>query len=151
MTDLSLTERKELALNLNGEFEKIGFKTVWLSDAEFQVEELPILKIVPLDTAKLSIRVEEYGIYFEITIKFIKVLEDLYEAEEINKVFDLHNDKWLIELGSYFSNMDPNGVLKWDVEYDEYIESSLYGTFDSADDIVAFARGLKELIYNYPS
>jgi len=151
MTDLSLTERKELALNLNGEFEKIGFKTVWLSDAEFQVEELPILKIVPFDTAKLSIRVEEYGIYFEITIKFIKVLEDLYEAEEINKVFDLHNDKWLIELGSYFSNMDPNGVLKWDVEYDEYIESSLYGTFDSADDIVTFVRGLKELTYNYPS
>jgi len=115
---LIISEKKELALKIKEELEKEGFNTIWSDETTIQVEDFPIPKIVPFDIAKLVIRVEEYCIYFEIIIKFIKVLEDLLEAEEINKVFDLHNDKWLIELTTYFSSIDPSTKLKWDVEYD---------------------------------
>jgi hypothetical protein len=63
MIELSPSKRKELALKLNGELEKIGFKTNMLSETEIQVDELAIPKIVPFDTAKLTISVEGYGIY----------------------------------------------------------------------------------------
>ena len=115
---LIISEKKELALKIKEELEKEGFNTIWSDETTIQVEDFPIPKIVPFDIAKLVIRVEEYCIYFEIIIKFIKVLEDLLEAEEINKVFSLHNDKWLIELTTYFSSIDPSTKLKWDVEYD---------------------------------
>ena len=72
MIDLSPSERKELALGLNGELERMGFETNILGETEIQVDELVIPKIVSFDTASLSIRVE-YRIYFAITIKFIKV------------------------------------------------------------------------------
>jgi hypothetical protein len=90
MIELSPSERKKLALKLNGELKKTGFETHMLSKTEIQVDELAIPKIVPFDTASLSIRVEENGIYFAITIKFIKILEGVTEAEEINKVYEQH-------------------------------------------------------------
>ena len=95
---LSISEKKELALKLKAELEREGFKTILTREGtEIQVEDLPIPKIVPFDIANLTIRVDEYCIYFVIVIKFIKVLEDLIVAEEINRVYDLHNE-WFAEL-----------------------------------------------------
>ena len=146
INNLSLSERKKLAFNLKEELERDGFNTVWSDETTIQVEDLPIPKIVPFDIANLTISVQEYNIYFAIIIKFIKVLEDLIEAEEINKVFDLHNDKWFIELTSYFSNIDPSAKLKWDVEYDIDIEDTMCGFFDTVKEVIPFISSLRRII-----
>lgn len=143
---LIISEKKELALKIKEELEMEGFKASWSDETEIKVETLPIPKIVPFDTAKLLIKVEEYHIYFAIVIKFIKVLEDLIDAEEINKVFDLHNDKWLIELTTYFSSIDPSCKLQWDIEYDEYIEDTMYGHFDIIEEVIPLIHNLRKLI-----
>ena len=144
--NFSPPERKELALKIKEELEKEGFNTIWSDETTIQVEDLPIPKIVPFDIANLNVSVQEYHIYFAIIIKFIKVLEDLIEAEEINKVCDLHNDKWLIELTSYLSSIDPFAKLKWDVEYDIDIEDTMYGFFDTAEEVVPFISSLRRII-----
>ena len=148
INNLSLSERKEMALKLKAELELEGFKASWSDETTIQVEDLPIPKIVPFDIANLIISVQEYHIYFAIIIKFIKVLEDLIEAEEINKVCDLHNDKWLIELTSYFSSIDPSSKLEWDVEYDIDIEDTMCGYFDTVEEVIPFIHNLRKLI-NY--
>src|SRR3990172_137737 len=127
INNLLLSERKKLALNLKEALERDGFNTFWSDETTIQVEDLPIPKIVPFDIANLIISVQEYHVYFAIIIKFIKVLEDLIEAEEINNVYELHNDKWLIEVTSYFSSIDPSAKLKWDIEYDVDIEDTMCG------------------------
>src|SRR3989337_554749 len=146
INNLSLSERKELALKLKEELERDGCNTNWSDETTIQVEDLPILKIVPFDIANLIISVQEYHIYFAIIIKFIKVLEDLIEAEEINKVCDLHNDKWLIELTSYFSSIDPSAKLNWDVEYDVDIEDTMCGFLDTVEEVIPFISNLRKLI-----
>ena len=143
---LSISGKKELALKLKEELERDGFNTIWSDETTIQVEDLPIPKIVPFDTAKLTISIEENYIYFAIVIKFIKVLEDLIEAEEINKVCDLHNDKWLIELTSYFSSIDPSAKLNWDVEYDVDIEDTMCGFLDTVEEVFPFIHNLRKLI-----
>src|SRR3990172_2669472 len=142
----SLLERKELALKIKSELEREGFNTIWSDETTIQVEDLAIPKIVQFDIANLIISVQEYHIYFAIIIKFIKVLEDLTDAEEINKVCDLHNDKWLIELTSYFSSIDPSSKLEWDVEYDVDIEDTMYGFLDTVDEAIPFIHNLRKLI-----
>ena len=142
---LSISERKELALKLKSELEIEGFNASWSGETGIQVENLPIPKIVPFDIANLIISVQEYHIYFAIIIKFIKVLEDLIEVEEIEKVCELHND-WSSELSSYLSSIDPSAKLKWDVEYDVDIEDTIYGYFDTLQEVIPFIRNLRELI-----
>src|SRR3970040_3141203 len=146
INNLSLSERKKLAFKIKEELERDVFNTIWSDETTIQVEDLPILKIVPFDIANLIISVQEYHIYFAIIIKFIKVLEDLIEAEEINSVCDLHNDKWFIELTSYFSNIDPSAKLKWDVEYDIDIEDTMYGFLDTEEEAIPFIHNLRKLI-----
>ncbi|MBF8303320.1 MAG: hypothetical protein HW396_1601 [Candidatus Dadabacteria bacterium] len=146
INNLLLSERKKLALNLKEALERDGFNTFWSDETTIQVEDLPIPKIVPFDIANLIISVQEYHIYFAIIIKFIKVLEDLIEAEEINKVCDLHNDKWLIELTNYFSSIDPSAKLKWDVEYDVDIEDTMCGFFDTVEEVIPFISSLRRII-----
>jgi len=146
INNLSLSERKKLAFKLKEELERDGFNTLWSDETTIQVEDLPIPKIVPFDIANLIISVQEYHIYFAIIIKFIKVLEDLIEAEEINKVCDLHNDKWLIELTSYFSSIDPSAKLNWGVEYDVDIEDTMYGFFDTVEEVIPFISSLRRII-----
>jgi len=143
--NFSLSERKKLALKLKEELERNGFKTNWSDETELQVENLPIPKIVPFDTAKLTIWVDEYYIYFAIVIKFIKVLEDCIEVEEIEKVCELHND-WSAELSYYLSSIDPSAKLKWDVEYDVDIEDTMYGFLDTVDEAIPYIHNLRKFI-----
>jgi len=147
--NFSLSERKKLALKLKEALERDGFNTFWSDETGIQVEDLPIPKFVPFDIANLTISVGENYIYFAIIITFIKVLEDLIEAEEINKVCDLHNDKWFIELTSYFSSIGPSSKLKWNVEYDIDIEDTMYGYFDTIEVVITFINNLRKLITSY--
>jgi len=145
INNLSLSERKKLAFNLKEELERDGFNTVWSDETTIQVEDLPIPKIVPFDIANLTISVQEYNIYFAIIIKFIKVLEDLIEAEEINKVCELHNE-WFDKLVSYLNPIDPSGKLQWDIEYDIDIEDTMCGFFDTTEEVIPFIHNLRKLI-----
>ena len=114
----TLSEKKEIALKLKGVFENEGFETSMPDETRVQVTDLPIPKIAPFDTAKLIVMVDEYDIYFALVFNFIKVLEDLIDADEINKVYgDLHNE-WFDKLVAYLSPIDPTGMLKWDIEYE---------------------------------
>src|SRR3990170_358525 len=143
INNLSLSERKELALKLKEELERDGFNTLWSDETTIQVEDLPIPKIAPFDIANLIISVQEYHIYFAIIIKFIKVLEDLIETEEINKVYDLHNE-WFDKLVSYLSPIDPPVKLKWDIEYDIDIEDTMCGYLDTVDEVISFIHNLRK-------
>ena len=145
INNLSLSERKKLAFKLKEELERDGFNTNWSDETTIQVEDLPILKIVPFDIANLIISVQEYNIYFAIIIKFIKVLEDLIEAEEINKVCELHNE-WFDKLVSYLNPIDPSGKLQWDIEYDIDIEDTMCGFFDTTEEVIPFIHNLRKLI-----
>ena len=145
INNLSLSERKKLAFNLKEELERDGFNTVWSDETTIQVEDLPIPEIVPFDIANLIISVQEYHIYFAIVIKFIKVLEDLIEAEEINKVCELHNE-WFDKLVSYLNPIDPSGKLQWDIEYDIDIEDTMCGFFDTTEEVIPFIRNLRNFI-----
>ncbi len=62
---LSISEKKELALKIKAELEMEGFKTSWSDEIGIHVEDLPIPKIVPFDTAKLTISVDENYIYLQ--------------------------------------------------------------------------------------
>src|SRR3989304_4978386 len=137
INNFSLSKRKELAFKLKEELERNGFKTSWSDETTIQVEDLPIPKIVPFDIANLIISVQEYNIYFAIIINFIKVLEDLIEAEEINKVYELHNE-WFAELTYHLSSIDPSAKLEWDVEYDIDIEDTMYGFLDTVEEVIPF-------------
>ena len=150
INNFSLSERKEMALKLKAELEMEGFKASWSDETTIQVEDLPIPKIVPFDTAKLTISIEENYIYFAIVIKFIKVLEDCIEPEEIEKVCELHND-WSAELSSYLSSIDTSAKFKWDVEYDVDIEDTMCGFLDTVEEVIMFIRKLKELLNPKPS
>jgi len=134
-----------MALKLKAELEMEGFKASWSDETTIQVEDLPIPKIVPFDIANLIISVQEYNIYFAIIIKFIKVLEDLIEAEEINKVCELHNE-WFDKLVSYLNPIDPSGKLQWDIEYDIDIEDTMCGFFDTTEEVIPFIRNLRNFI-----
>lgn len=112
-------KRREILVKLKAELEREDFETILtLEGTEVQVEDLPIPKIVPFDTARLIVRVDEYDIYFAIVFNFIKVLENLIDADEINKVYsDFHNECF-DKLVTYMSPTDPTGKLKWDIDYD---------------------------------
>jgi hypothetical protein len=143
----SISEKKEIALKLKAELERVGFKTILAREGtEVQVEDLPIPKIVPFDTVKLIISVDEHHIYFAIVFNFIKVLENLIDADEINKVYgDLHNE-WFDKLVLHIGPIDPDGKLKWDIEYDIDIEDTFYGNFDTLEEVIPFIYNLRELI-----
>ena len=143
----SVSEKKELALKLKTELERQGFKTMLTRErTEVRVEDLPIPRIVPFDTVKLIISIDEHHIYFAIVFNFIKVLEDLIDADEINRVYgDLHNE-WFDKLVLYMSPIDPTGKLKWDIEYDIDIEDTFYGNFDALEEVIPFIHNLGKFI-----
>lgn len=147
MYTFSQSEKKELALKLKAELEREGFKTILTREGtEVRVEDLPIPKIAPFDTAKLIVMVYEYDIYFALVSNFIKVLEDLIDADEINKVYgDLHNE-WFDKLVAYLSPIDPTGKLKWDIEYDIDIEDTWYGNFDTLEEVIPFIHNLRKFV-----
>lgn len=145
MVELSISKRKELALKLKEEIEKEGFKSKRSGDTRIQVEKLPLPKIVPFDTAELNIRVDENKIFFEIIFYFIKVLEDCVEAEEAEKVYVL-NEKWFADLSHYLSSTLPISKLETDVEHDIDIQDSLYGFFNTPEEVITLVRKLRELI-----
>ncbi|HWP93434.1 MAG TPA: hypothetical protein VNN20_14675 [Thermodesulfobacteriota bacterium] len=147
--NFSISEKKKIALKLKSELEREGFKTMLTREGtEVRVEDLPIPRIVPFDIVKLITRVDEHHIYFAIVFNFIKVLENLIDADEINHVYgDLHNE-WFDKLVLYMSPINPDEKLKWDIEYDIDIEDTFYGNFDTLEEVIPFIHNLGKFIHS---
>jgi hypothetical protein len=103
----------------------------------------PVPKITPFDIAAVGIRIDDQ-IYFCLSFYYHKILEDVTDAEVIDRIYDQHASSWGPDLAAYFSEIASQFSLQWDCEYDDFIEDSLYGTFPihSADLVLALVRAV---------
>lgn len=143
-----------LRLNVIRELlEKEGFRTSWrnpfmkwqhpdLYAEESGIEtgkilyvlDPPISWVAPFDIAVVSIRIDE-GIYFNLSLYYVHVLEDQTESSIINEIYDQHQ-YWHNGVVSFYNNVAKKFSLKWDTEFDCYIEDSLYGHLESEESIL---------------
>ncbi|MBN2570049.1 MAG: hypothetical protein JXB42_11520 [Deltaproteobacteria bacterium] len=157
--------RKELIFGLKKDLEREGFKTSWhdpflawmhgenikTKDPQrepkntFYIYDLPIPKMVPFDLAAVSITVNE-EIYFQLSLYYVKVLENEVDGDAINNIFDRHATKWSVKRTDYFSDVALQYSLLWDTEYDVYIEDNLQGQFPikSQERIISIMNDIKE-------
>jgi len=155
-----------LILKLKKDLETEGFETSWQDpffawmhpeDAKmkepqsepkntFYICDLPIPKIVPFDLATISITVDKQ-INFQLSLYYIKILEDEVDGDAINNVFDRHATEWSVKRTDYFANISSRFSLLWDTEYDAHIEDCLYGKFPvtSSEKIIAMVNDMQEL------
>ena len=90
----------------------------------------PVPRISPFDMAVVEIEVDRYEhIYFNLCLYYCSVLEDKVEYEDIDAIYEEHNQRWLIDNMEYFSGIAVEYGLEWDVEYDECICDSLWSSF----------------------
>jgi hypothetical protein len=134
--------------------EKEGFRTSWSnpfmkwqhpdiysgkSESEtgkvLYVRDFPVPWIVPFDLAMVSIKIDDEGIYFELSLYYVNVMEDQTEVSVINEIYD-HHQFWHDCMVDCFIDVGDRFSLKWDTEYDVYIEDSLYGHFESGESIL---------------
>ena len=90
------------------------------------VRDPPVSWIAPFDLARAAIRIDDEIIYFELSLYYVTLLEDQTEAAIINEIYSLHQ-YWHSDLVYFYSEVAERFSLKWDTEYDHYIEESLYG------------------------
>lgn len=158
--------RKEVIFKLKEDLEKEGFETSWqdpffvwiqgeplqreLSNYDagdkFYIYNLQFPKVAPFDTATITIHADSQFISFAMTFYFCTVLENLLEADEFSEIFDRHDNDWFLKLTDYFRDIADRFPLQWDIEYDEFIEDSLWGNFpfESSNDIISLMRGIKK-------
>jgi len=153
-----------LLLNLKQELEKEGFKTSWghpffewlhgtspeepTSPPEgwdtLYISDLPVPRFTPFDVMAVSFRIEVDQIYFELAIYYSKVLEDFVDADAAQEVAHFHDADWFGRMAEYFNDIAITFNLKWDTEYDVYIEDTLYGSFpiESTDTIISLMKAI---------
>ena len=154
-------ESTDLALSIKQSLENKGFKTSWqrpmldwvhgreLEEGspshDFYIFNLPVERITPFDFSEVHVSVNEHSIYFELTFYYCKVLEELVDGDEINEIYDRHNVKWAPGMADHFLYLTMRFPLKWDTEFDEYIEHSLWGNFalNRADLILDIMKAIR--------
>lgn len=91
--------------NLKSALEKEGFKTSWIdpfrkwqrpdlydgkvdvkTGGDLYVLDPPVSWIVPFDLAVVSIRLDDQGIYFELSFYYVDIMEDQTEASVFNAI-----------------------------------------------------------------
>ncbi len=142
-----MTEERMLITNIQYKLEAAGFKTSWRrpfwkwihpewngdneiepqNESTLYVSNIPIPPVPHIDFAEAKISVHDDHIYFELTYYFYKVLEGAIEAEEIRTIHEQHDSEWFPKLQEYLLDVSTRFSLKWDIEYDESIEDSLWG------------------------
>lgn len=153
-----------LLLKLKQELDKERFKTSWghpffewlhgtspeepTSPLEgcdtLYISDLPVPRFTPFDVMAVSFRIEADQIYFELAIYYSKVLEDFVDADAAQEVAHFHDADWFGRMAEYFNDVAITFNLKWDTEYDVYIEDTLYGSFplESTDTIISLMRAI---------
>ncbi len=156
--------RKEVIFKLKEDLEKEGFETsrqdpflAWIrgeplqrkpsnydTGNKFYIYNLPFPKVAPFDIATITLHANSQFISFAMTFYFCTMLENLLEADEFNEVFDRHDNDWFLKLTDYFRDIADRFPLQWDIEHDEFIEDSLWGTFsfESSNDIILIMRAI---------
>jgi len=97
------------------------------------IVDIEIPKVAPFDMLSIEIRVMDERFYFALIIYFHSVMEGLLEAEEFNEIFSKHDELWMPQLVSLLQPVEWDFSFKWDTEYDETIEDTLYGYFPLSD------------------
>lgn len=110
------------------------------------IPDPPVRKIVPFDFVMVSLRTDHDHIFFELSLYYCKELEDVVDVDAINKIYDRHAGDWAPKIDGYFNDIATEFSLRWDTEYDVYIEDSLYGNFflESSDKIISIMKAIKE-------
>jgi len=159
-------ERSQVILKIKEELEKEGFKISWRDpffawvhdipldqgESENKISDTlyicdpPVPKIVPFDVATASLKIDHDQIFFELSLYYCKELEDIVDADAINKIYDRHAGDLAPKLAVYFNDIAMEFSLRWDTEYDIYIEDSLYGNFpvESPDQIIVLMGAIKK-------
>lgn len=116
-------------------------------ESTLYVSNIPLPPVQHLDFAEARISVNNDHINFELTYYFNKVLEGAIEAGEIRKIHGQHDSEWFPKLQGCLLDISTRFSLKWDVEYDESVEDSLWGNFptESADQITEIIKTVKQL------
>ena len=170
--DKNIEQNEKVILSLKEKLEKEGFKTTWQNPffawvhnipldqkpldyeygKKFYIYDPPVPKLTPFDIAAiaLSCSINDH-IYFEFSIYYDKVLEDIIEADDINDLYDHHATEWSPETSEHFNGIAMEYSLQWDTEYDVFIEDSLYGDFpfDSVDQVVSLMKEMREELQGY--
>jgi len=142
-TSLHITTRRPFIRWLNPDWkwnnETNQKNTIYISN-------IPLPPVPHLDFAEARISVNNDHIYFELTYYFHKVLEGAIEAGEIRKIHERHDSEWFPKLQEYLLDVSTRFSLKWDVEYDESIEDSLWGhfTLESVDQVVVIMEAIRQ-------
>lgn len=161
-----MSEEKALIANIKDRLEEAGFTTTWRrpfwkwmhpewkgddaikphDESTLYVSNIPLPPVAQVDFAEARISVNDDHIYFELTYYFHKVLEGAIEAEEIRKIHEQHDSEWFPKLQEYLLDVSTRFFLKWDIEYDESIEDSLWGNFttESVDQVVAIIQAIRQ-------
>jgi hypothetical protein len=134
--------------------EKEGFRTSWTNPfMEWQrpdlyagkpevmtgeilyVPEPPVSWIAPFDLAVVSVRINDGGIFFELSLYYVNVMEDQTEASVFNAIHDLQQS-WHTCLVSFYRDVAEKFSLRWDTEHDYYIEDTLFGHLESEESVL---------------
>ena len=159
-------ERRQTILKIKEDLERECFKTTWQDPFFAWVHGIPldkgesehdtgdtlyipgpsVRKIMPFDFAMVSLRTDHDHIFFELSLYYCKELEDVLGADAINKIYDRHAGDWAPKIDGYFNNIATEFSLRWDTEYDVYIEDSLYGNFpvESPHQIISLMQAIKK-------
>ena len=149
--------------NIKKILEKDGFRTSWVNpfmewqrpdlyDGNTEVEtgkilyvrDFPIPWIMPFDLAMVSIRIDDEGIFFELSLYYVNVLEFQIEASVFHEIYDLHK-YWHDNIVDFFSEMAEELSLRWDTEHDYYIEDTLFGHLKSEETALNILTMLKNI------
>ena len=159
-------ERRQTILKIKENLEREGFKTTWqdpffawihgtpldkkgsehsIGDTLY-ISNPPVRKVTPFDFTMVSLRSDHDHIFFELSLYYCKELEGIVDAHAINKIYDRHAGDWAPKMAVYFNDIATEFSLRWDTEYDVYIEDSLYGNFpvESPDQIISLMRAIKK-------
>ena len=101
-------------------------------------------QVSPFDITFIEINLDHDRFYLALTICFHSVMEGLLEAEEFNEIFRKHDELWMPQLVRLFQPAEMTFQLRWDTEYDETIEDTLFGYFPvpDVDRVLAAVRSI---------
>jgi hypothetical protein len=103
------------------------------------------LRLTPFDLATVTIRIDG-GIHFQLSFYYLNLLEEQTEAHVINEIFARHGESWHVEWVNRLQPLAEKFALQWDIEYDAYIEDSLFGYLKSEKTAVDLMLSLRDFM-----
>lgn len=120
--------------------------TLFHAGSTLFVTGLPMPEGVPADLAEAEMHFYDDRFYFCFTLYFYTVLKNALEVEDFKTIHGQHDREWFPKLQECYFDAAFRFMLKWDIEYDESIEDSLYVTLepDEAHLVTDMVRALSD-------